>query len=626
VPQRQGIVAQGTPRPTLNARAEELKAQLLKSKERAKSGTPPVSTAVIGSKPSNTTDVAKLFRESPKTPGPSSDEPPALSGRTPANLDDDLDDLIFQAQAAAHVKKERTQNGSAPTKPQHSPMLESTIKSQIHNVESSAKLSMPGTNGTSSHTKLARQIISKKESNGDLSDVSEGEIQEDLRTRNKILQPSTGPKETQNTTRPYKHDEQVLRKPDEQNRKATYSHETRGTSPYKDVSVPKSRVTAPRLFDERHEDAEERFDRRSRQPSDKYERKHQPEPDQRSYLHRDIRDVSENQRKHETKHDGSKEDVPSRKQEVPTLAQLLLVDEDLKDWLDVTGYHNAEYRNKILNRRRAIAALDAQKAKLLEEMEIEERGGVPPVINTQVSTAGMLPPPIPSKMGAAASSVKKIDDVPVRTENERLSSTTSNPDSSAKRTYTDYRGSQNEGDVEKVGRPEDRGRGMGIKIKSDTQAEDHRPYSSGPDASRRRSTSDDNKTFRRDERDSYDEDRGRDRGRAYDRQRNYSPPEEGYDRSAPAKVRKYEFSSAEERDDRSDWKNRPFVMRGNYRGRAYDPNYRGRGRGRGSWNELGEGRFDRRDSQPSQPFAQRLAFMKPYRDPKPLDLGRRGGQ
>jgi len=523
------------------------------------------------------------------------------------------------------VKEERTQSGSTSTKPRHSPMLESAIKSQSHNVESSAKLSTPSINNTNNHAKLASQIMSKKESNGDLSDVSEGEIQEDSRTKNKIPQSSAGPKETQSTTRSYKHDEQVLRKPvDEQNRKAVNSHETRRTSPYRDVSVPKPRVTAPRL-DERHEEAEERFERRSRQPSDKYERKHQPEPEQRSYLRRDARDVSEDHRMHEIKHAGGKEDIPARKPEVPTLAQLLLVDEDLKDWLNVTGYHNAEYRNKILNRRRAIAALDAQKAKLLEEMEIEERGGVPPVTNIQVSTADMLPPPIPSKMGAAASSVKKTDDIHIQTDNERSSSTTSNQDSGLKRSYTDYHGSQDEGEVEKVERIEDRGRGMGPRIKSDSQAENHRPYSSGPDSSRRRSASDGSKTFRRDDRDSYDEDRGRDRGRAYGRQRDYSP-EEGYDRSPPAKVRKYEFSPSEERDDRPDWKSRPFVMRGNYRGRAYDPNYRGRGRGRGGWNELGEGRFERRETQPSQPFAQRLAFMKPYKDPKLLDLGRRGGK
>lgn len=503
-------------------------------------------------------------------------------------------------------------------------MLESTIKSQIHNVESSAKISTPGINGTNSHAKLARQNISKTESDGDLSDVSDGEIQEDSRMKNRIPQLSTGPKETQSTTRSYKQNEQVLRRQDEHNRKTAYNHENRGTSPYKDVSMPKSRVTTSRIPDERHEEAQERIDRRSRQSSDKYERKHQPDPDQRSYLRRDGRDVPEDYRKYETKCDGRKEDVSSRKQEVPTLAQLLLVDEDLKDWLHVTGYHNAEYRNKILNRRRAIAALDAQKAKLLEEMEIEERGGVPPITNNQISATGMLPPPIPSN--AAVPSVKKTDDIPLRTDSERLSSTTSNQDSGAKRTFTDYRGSQDEEDVEKAARTEDRGVGKGLRIKSDTQAEVHRLYSSGPDTSRRRSISDDNKIFQWDEKDSYDEDRSRDRGRGYDRQRNYSPQEEGYNRSPPAKVRKHEFSSPEERDDRSDWKNRPFVMRGNYRGRAYDPNYRGRGRGRGSWNELGEGRFERRDSQPSQPYAQRLAFMKPYKDPKPLDLGRKGGQ
>lgn len=611
-------MTQGTPRPTLNARAEELKAQLLKNKERAKSGTPPVATAVVGSKASNTTDSGKSIRESPKIPGTSTDEPPALSRRTSAIIDDDLNDLISEAKAAAKVKKE---NGSSPTKGHHSPIIESSQKSQIHNVESSPKVTAPSTNDANSHEKLTKKRLSRNGSNGDISDVSEGEIHDDSRKKNKISQFTTGPKQVQSTTKSYINEDQVSRKlRDEQNRKAVSS---RGMSPHKDTPVPKARVTSSR-FDERQEEAEDRSERRGRQTSDQYERNQQPESEQRSYQRRDTRDVSDDHRKNEIKYESKKEDAPSRKLEVPSLAQLLLVDEDLKDWLDVTGYHNAEYRNKILNRRRAIAALDAQKAKLLEEMEIEERGGVPPVTNAQISAPGMLPPPIPSKMGAAASSVKKADDIPIRPNNDRTSSTASYQESGVKRTYTEYRGPQNEGDVEKVARVDEKGRG--IRIKSDSQADDRRPYSNGPDTSRRRSTSDDSKTFRRDERDSYDEDRGRDRSRAYNPQRDLSPAEEGYDSRNPAKVKKYDFSPSEERDDRSDWKNRPFVTRGNYRGRAYDPNYRGRGRGRGNWNELGEGRFERRESQPQQPNAQRLAYMKPYKDPKPLDLGRRGGQ
>lgn len=618
MPQRQGTAAQGTPRPTLNARAEELKAQLLKSKERAKSGTPPVAPTVFNSKPSNSTDGARSFRESPKTPGGSSDEPSVLSRRAAAVIDDDLNDLISEAKAAVKVKKEKPQNGSSPSKAHHSTILESTLKSQIHNVESSPKVTSPVTNHTNSYEKLIRKQLSKNESNGDLSEVSEGEIHDDLRTRNKISQPSTGSKQTQSAVKPYIHDKQGLRKTRENhNRKAVDNHETHGMSPHKDVFVSKSRATSSCL-DERHEETEERPERRGRQ-SDQYERKHQPESDQGSYLRYDSQYASKDNREHEIKYDSREEDASSRKPEVPSLAQLLLVDEDLKDWLDVTGYHNAEYRNKILNRRRAIAALDAQKAKLLEEMEIEERGGVPSMTNTQTSTAGMLPPPIPSKMSASASSIKKEGDISIRTNIERSSSTTSNQELGIKRTYSEYRGSQYEGGSEKMARSDEKGRGT--RTKSDIQADDRRPCSSGPEASRRHSITDDSKTFRRDERDSYDEDRGR----AYSHQRDLSPAEEVYENRPQAKTKRYDFPLSEEREDRSEWKNRPFVMRGNYRGRAYDPNYRGRGRGRGSWNEPDEGRFERREPQ-QQPLPQRLAFIKPYKDPKPLDLGRRGGQ
>ncbi|OBT59794.1 hypothetical protein VE03_10738, partial [Pseudogymnoascus sp. 23342-1-I1] len=50
----------------------------------------------------------------------------------------------------------------------------------------------------------------------------------------------------------------------------------------------------------------------------------------------------------------------------PTLEALLPY---LREWLEITGYYNAPFRDKILSRRRAIAALDAQRMKLVAEME-----------------------------------------------------------------------------------------------------------------------------------------------------------------------------------------------------------------------------------------------------------------
>jgi hypothetical protein len=58
---------------------------------------------------------------------------------------------------------------------------------------------------------------------------------------------------------------------------------------------------------------------------------------------------------------------------VVTLHHLLEVDNDLKDWLQLTNYHDVELRNKTLQRCRGLTRLDAEKARLPAEVEQKEK-------------------------------------------------------------------------------------------------------------------------------------------------------------------------------------------------------------------------------------------------------------
>ena len=61
---------------------------------------------------------------------------------------------------------------------------------------------------------------------------------------------------------------------------------------------------------------------------------------------------------------------------VPTLAELLILDRDLNDWLQITNYFSLAHRGTVLNRRRAILELDEQRRKLLAEIEADEQGPI----------------------------------------------------------------------------------------------------------------------------------------------------------------------------------------------------------------------------------------------------------
>src|SRR5450432_716480 len=171
--QRPATAGIGNSRPALTARAEELKALLLKSKERARSGTPPVNTAISSSKSSRPAEGPTSYRGSPNTPLSGSDGPPAVSRRTSGVMDDDLNDLISEAKAAANVKNESTQNESSVTKSQEPTTIEFKIKSRASVAGTSTRGIKEGIDAKNGQEKPAVKTLNRHETNGDLSDASE---------------------------------------------------------------------------------------------------------------------------------------------------------------------------------------------------------------------------------------------------------------------------------------------------------------------------------------------------------------------------------------------------------------------------------------------------------------------
>jgi hypothetical protein len=287
-------------------------------------------------------------------------------------------------------------------------------------------------------------------------------------------------------------------------------------------------------------------------------------------------------------------------------------DEDLREWLDITGYHDAPKRNKILNRRRAIAALDAQRNKLLAEMEAEERGGLPAAIGSQASTSSMLPPPIPNKVAdRIEATLTSVGNSTVDTQRDRVVSN--------KRPYSDIQDPREEaigGTVARIdGRPyghkgkeEDELDYRRLRIKEEEDIDYRRPRASDLEPARRSSTD------RRDER--YDV-------RGQSREREVSPGRPAHEIRAAARSRRpYESDGSPYREEIPVL--RPFQIRGGYRGRAFDPNYRGRGRGRARESSYVRDSRDL-DSKTETGYGARIANGKPYKDLKGFDRSGKGG-
>ena len=332
----------------------------------------------------------------------------ASSPRTPLSGGDNgdlVDDLI---QQYAHPTD---QNSKAPVSNKNGPSNGKPIDQAKHSKTSALGspilvTKLDAQNGTS----VGKSFDQKRPSNDSMSEVSEGEIVEDAAT----VPEKRSPIEPQNLQVAGKKAPLVRRGPrDEEPKRSSQrppqDEVSSATRPTSTSSRPQNTLTRDETRDDDKRESRRRYspdfkDRRSSVPDNRV--------DSYSYnSRRGARDQNEPDRRTEVKKDPKREEIrtsslQNKPQEIrspvvrvtnPTLDQVLPHDPDLREWLDITGYHNREYRDKILDRRRKIAALDAQKAQLLLEMEIEERGGRPASGGTPTLTTAMAPPPAPAK-------------------------------------------------------------------------------------------------------------------------------------------------------------------------------------------------------------------------------------
>jgi hypothetical protein len=632
------MLSQGVPRPALNARAEELKAQLIKKKEqRATSGTPPIITKPTAMRPGAQSDGTNSTRQSPKTPSvPSQVVTPTSAAQSITA--DDLEDLLSEAKAAVDVKQEQTNNavnGIAAQKPKivEAAKPHAKIQAQPANaIKSESNTQSKTANGT----KVRQETLQRLESS---AKKHEG-------IKDRPVQPNSSvSKFSEPKANPTRLNEQVL-----SNSQRETAHKT-SVNPdghaVSNESISNSLSLSLQRDDHRCEEVERRPEQQTRAATATgEERKHyesrQVEESARISQRRIQSDILEAARKPEFI-PVPKKDAPPTQSENSTLEQLLLVDEDLKEWLDITGWNNAEYRKKTLNRRRAIAALDAQKAKLLEEMEREERGALLPAATggSQLTVKAMPPPPLVLSTPIAipiSPIVKSPEPIVEKVSVSSTSAIHTKKESISKRTYNDYRDESPEQNIDKD-RGDDRSRL--VRMRSDIEDENRHPRP----RSRPRSRDYPQYSPRYDDRAmdyTYNRGRGRGVGDSYGRELSpgtkalLSRQPAGSARSMSYDAPNDQFGRVEHNEPPRTGKSRPLVVRGNYRGRAFDPNYNrggggiGRGRGPGSSFFEREDKIEKRASSPERrpsalDYARRIDDIPPTSNMIKWERGGRGG-
>lgn len=288
-------------------------------------------------------------------------------------------------------------------------------------------------------------------------------------------------------------------------------------------------------------------------------------------------------------------DRESRIATYPALQDVLLHDIDLKEWLEITGFNNRPYRDKILGRRRAIAALDAQREKLIAEIEAEERGGIP--IQSQPFSSSMLPPPIPiSKPGerfGTTPTASTISTLPYERHNLAPN----------KRSFSQSQDYWMENGPGKIARTDNIS--YSHWTKDELSSDSRRPRSSGHDAVSRQVL------------DHYD-----DISRANANSSRESPNFVANERISPSRVSGFENDPYDE-DEISETGTRSFEGRRNHRGRAFDSKHRGRGRARGR----GEIRDSRDSPEPRSEVSSsslKTANSRPNKASRAASRGSRG--
>ncbi|TVY27601.1 30-kDa cleavage and polyadenylation specificity factor 30 [Lachnellula hyalina] len=470
-PHQYNTLPQNNPTPTrppamLKARAAELKAQLLKGKEaRAGSATPPVPTAAAVARQNASADASSSLHGSPKTPSTATE-----------THDQDVNDLIAQYSvskptASAQTKDQNSEPTTMTTNTaQGSIIPSSSAKSQESSLESPIKVPNPPPNGISAVHAMVKANQSRHASNGS---ISEGEILEDTP---KKPSPPTEPRQRQPTSKPATIGDELTRTMDNQLSKNSNGSGARDDSPPRRAPPLNPRSYSQRGYDERRDESQPRPDRRGNyQPDHKPERKSASEFEKDPYQRRSSRD--ENYHRPDSNNVQKREETKAAyPQKLSTLDDVLTHDEDLKEWLEITGYHNAPYRDKILSRRRALARLDAERKRLLADIEADERSGLPPTPGPQTSVSSMLPPPIPNKVGPQNETTTLPTEKMDESKSDRL-----NP---IKRAHSDVDDGRDGGFSGKIARIGDRG----PRIKDEDDYDHHRPRSSGSSAQRWQST------------------------------------------------------------------------------------------------------------------------------------------
>jgi hypothetical protein len=308
-----------------------------------------------------------------------------------ASVTDLIKEFSGSAEQITHAQSQNNNGIQAISK-----AVDKAAKSHTTSLGSPAKVSKPeGNNGM----QTGRIVARKRTSNGSLSEASEGEIIEDDLPE-KQTKPTLAQSIRDQPPKNSKNEEPAqIEVRDSLSLKQSSSHYSRPENSSQQGSSDDIR-SLPRHVrtDEPQNNAYDPPNRRSSLSEIRSN-----DISQNSYQADRIRNEI---RKTEIIKDSKRDDSLKIRQEPrksvvreanpPTLDQVLPHNPDLREWLDITGYHITDYRDKVLSRRRKIAALDAQKAQLLAE-EIGERGGHPGTSGALALPAAMLPPPVPSQ-------------------------------------------------------------------------------------------------------------------------------------------------------------------------------------------------------------------------------------
>lgn len=533
----------------------------------------------------------------------------------------ELNDLISQYSeskrpANASVKQEdQSAEKMTTTKPQQPLAIpSSSAKPQDTSLESPTKCTKPSTNGINAVHALVKANAneSRHASNGS---ISEGEILEDT-PKKSVPPPSTELNQKSPVSKPTAGSDEPSRSQSSRLIKSSHSHDPRDHSPPRRAPPSNPRAHTQRSYDDRRDEPPARSERRPYPPDYKIERKLSPELERDPYQRRNSRDESYGRTDSSSVQRRDEPKKEARPQRLPVLADILAQDEDLKEWLEITGYHNAPYRDKILHRRRALAKLDAERNKLLADIAQDERSPLPPTPGPPPSASSMLPPPIPNKAESKSE--------PIVSPAGSSSDLKREKNVSSKRVYSEVEGGSSRTSAGKFPRVDERE----PRVKEEEDYNHRRPRSSGFGAPSWSSS--DHRDERSPPNHRYAEDRST-RGRGSSRERGISPGRRAYESRPPARSGASGSNDSYHRDEYQERDTRPFQTIGGYKGKAFDPFFKTRARGgaRG-----GRGDYQSREFQSHQQieaksegaFGSRIANGRPFKDHRGFDRGGKGGQ